>query len=295
MQSTPMVAPTRVLKPVMQHTDFGDLQLSTMTIIGTTTIAIDIAALFQALPIEPYETVAKRRGRRKRNETPVVPQALADGKIITLKYGEHVRGTPSRPSAARKHFRNALTVIMFIDNKTVNFKVTRNGRLQFTGCKTLDHAVHAAQHFWDMVSQLPGSYTFHEGQHDFVCTFAPAMANMDFLLGFRVDRARLDELINTTSEFCALLESSFGSNGVNIKVCHTALPDPEVRIRATADHQWIRDTVNAAEPIKACATFLVFGSGAVILSGRSRALMKGPYDMFKRFVYSHRIDIEDQN
>ena len=59
---------------------------------------------------------------------------MKEGSIITLKYQEECRGVDlnakknkkKKTLTKKKFFRNALTVVMKVDNKLINFKISKN-------------------------------------------------------------------------------------------------------------------------------------------------------------------------
>ena len=125
----------------------GDIiPVSTKTIIGYSDLKMDLEYLYTFLPITEYIEKEKKRGR-KRKETEVDPNVnITKGSIITLKYEDNFRGVnlkkKKRSKNNLKHFRNALTVIMKVDdNKYINFKISQNGKFQITGAKSSEQAV----------------------------------------------------------------------------------------------------------------------------------------------------------
>ena len=65
---------------------------------------------------------------------------------------------------------------------------------------------------------FPDIYSFEDGCDNFEAILVPAMRNIDFSLGFYVNREELDSYINEETEYTSLLETSFGYTGVNIKI-----------------------------------------------------------------------------
>jgi TATA-box binding protein (TBP) (component of TFIID and TFIIIB) len=232
--------------------DFDTIKVSTKTFIVMTNFTLDINKLFNYLPITPYIVVPKRRGRKKKNE-PVDPNKdMLSGSIITLEYLNQIRGVDLKKKTKKKkenkkargsYFRNSVTVVMIIDDKKINFKVSRNGKFQMTGCKRDDHAEECVKWFWKYIKDSKGIYKFigqspedtdsdtdsdsdtdgdsdneSDEIHELKAIFIPAMRNIDFGLDFFVDREQLDEYFNLRTDYHSLLETSFGYTGVNIKI-----------------------------------------------------------------------------
>ena len=108
----------------MDVPNFDDIKISTQTIIGISNLTINTEKLFRKFTITPYKVVEKRRGRKKKDDVYVEPEILPDGQIITIKFGDLIRGVDvNQKKKQGKFFRNALTLVMFMDNKLINFKI----------------------------------------------------------------------------------------------------------------------------------------------------------------------------
>jgi TATA-box binding protein (TBP) (component of TFIID and TFIIIB) len=236
--------------------DFDSIKVSTKTFIVMTNMTLDIDKLFDYLPFVEYTLVPKRRGRKKKIE-PVDPNlGVASGSIITLEYQNKIRGVDLKKKKKKNkdikkrgnYFRNSVTIVMIIDGKKINFKVSRNGKFQMTGCKRDDHAQECVMWIWKYIKNTNGIWKFEGYDHvddidtdtdsdtededgncikkpqiirhvpDLKAIFIPAMRNIDFGLNFFVDREKLDEYFNMCTNYHSLLETSFGYTGVNIKI-----------------------------------------------------------------------------
>ena len=205
---------------------FEENKVSTKTIIAMTNLTLNIQNLFYYLPITDYIVVPKRRGRKKKSEKIDPNKEICSGSIITLEYEDKLRGVDlkkkvvkSEKKRGKMYFRNSVTVVMAMDKKTINFKVSRNGKFQITGCQSDEHAEQAVRYFWNIIqesTQEDDIYDFSSGECLEVL-FIPAMRNIDFSLSFLVDREKLSRYINLNTPYHAMLESSFGYTGVNIK------------------------------------------------------------------------------
>ena len=242
--------------------DFNSIKVSTKTFIVMTNLILDIDKVFKILPITEYILIPKRRGRKKKNE-PADPNVnIETGSIITLEYQNNIRGVDLKKKKKNidnkkrgTYFRNSFTIVMIIDGKKINYKVSANGKIQMTGCKEDYQCEQCVKWFWyyikekndvyhfsntKQISETKKSYVLEDGK----CTsekkkgvvksvelnkeivpdsflkvvFIPAMRNIDFSLNFFVDREKLDEYFNTCTDYHSLLETSFGYTGVNIKI-----------------------------------------------------------------------------
>ena len=298
--------------------DFDNIKVSTKTFIVMTNMTLDIDKLFEYLPFVEYILVPKRRGRKKKNEPGDPNKDIPDGSIITLEYQNKIRGVDLKKKKKKNkdtkkrgnYFRNSVTIVMIMDGKKINFKVSRNGKFQMTGCKHDAHAESCVKWIWKYIKDSDGIFKF-EG-HSQIDThtdnfipkqkptlktiFIPAMRNIDFGLNFFVDREKLDEYFNTCTDYHSLLETSFGYTGVNIKIpIDKPIEDLQLKQIEYFDEKWMdpvfvpyTDYLNmlpdkdVAKKLKKQRynTFLVFHSGKVIMSGMEETFMKDVYYEF---------------
>jgi TATA-box binding protein (TBP) (component of TFIID and TFIIIB) len=239
--------------------EFDSIKVSTKTFIVMTNMTLCIDKLFDYLPYVEYILVPKRRGRKKKNEPEDPNIGIPSGSIITLEYQNRIRGVDLKKKKKKNkdtkkrgnYFRNSVTVVMIMDGKKINFKVSRNGKFQMTGCKRDDHAEKCVKWIWKYIKDSKGIWKFdgYESESesmsdtdtdsdtededgnsipkpspplrcipDLKAIFIPAMRNIDFGLNFFVDREKLDEYFNMCTDYHSLLETSFGYTGVNIKI-----------------------------------------------------------------------------
>lgn len=285
---------------------FNTIKVSTKTFIVMTNMFIDIDELFKILPITSYIVIPKRRGRKKKNEQVNPNKNIASGSIITLEYGDLLRGVDlkkkkdKKKGSEKKYFRNSATVVMIIEDKKVNFKVTRNGKFQITGCKFDRHSESCVKYIWNYIKDSTNIYTFIDEETYLKTLYIPAMRNIDFNLNFLIDREKLDEYFNNHTDYHSLLETSFGYTGVNIKI-PLKKPMAELRIKQIdyKDGKWQKhthigyndylDLLPEKEKIKKNRkqrynTFLVFHSGKVIMSGMEATFMEHVYYEFLDIV-----------
>ena len=288
--------------------NFDDVKVSTKTIIITTNMTSDIQYLYKNLPVTDYVVQPKKRGRRKKVVVEDPNKDIQDGSIITLKYLQNVRGAilKSSKSSSAGYFRNSLTVVMHVCGKLVNFKISENGKIQMTGCKEDSHAEHAVKHFYKHVSSLQSAspqttpvYTLNNSSN-FYAVFFTVMTNIDFSLGFNVNRENLDKYINAETEYTSLLEASMGYTGVNIKIPlkkPTDLTFKWLEYNKTQEN-WQEDHVSYDKYLSILDdkerrkelnkerfhTFLVFQSGEVIMSSMHIKYMKNMYSEFMGII-----------
>lgn len=308
---------------------FRDIKVSTKTVIIYTNLKLKIDKIYKNLPITEYEVVKKKRGRKKKGNEEVPPPVIPDGSIVTLKYENEFRGVllkdkkPKKKYEGKKkdcYFRNSLTIVTHLEGKMINYKVSDNGRLQVTGCKTNEQAITIFHNFIHMLEHYCKDMFSYEG--DIYAIYRVVMTNIDFNIGFYINREELDKYINESTEYKSLLETSFGYQGVNIKV-PLELPSHNLVKEIYSNGQWTTTSIPYGDPKSDMAhenflgmlspkekkkeitktrynTFLVFNSGIIIMSSMSDEFMEPYYNMFvgimekniKRFKDSFIVIVE---
>lgn len=297
----------------LEFPKFEDIKVSTKTFTATTNMNIQIHELFKKLPITPYVVIPKKRGRKKKGEQADPNKDVPSGSIITVKCEGELRGVELKPKKnkagkKKKWFRNSITVVIILD-KPINFKVCRNGTFQMTGCKTHEHAEACVKYIWNCMKGNKNLYTFTRGS-SLEVLFIPSMRNIDFSLGFFVDREKLNRYMSTQDEFHCLLETSFGYTGVNIKIPLTDdIATMEVKKMVVGPNELWKESwttyqeyLDNLSPKDRAAklnserfnTFLVFHSGKCISSGLTARFMKPVYYYFLRIIRAAYDQIEER-
>jgi TATA-box binding protein (TBP) (component of TFIID and TFIIIB) len=337
-----------------EHQPFESLKPYTKTYVIMTNLKLNIDKLFRFLPIVNYTLIPKKRGRKKK-EVQVNPNIdIETGSIITLEYRTEIRGVDLKNKTAKAKkkmaeektldkettfFRNSLTIVMMIEKKLINFKISNNGKFQLTGCKNNEPEV-CIDWIWRYIKDSKeiwtidgyGNKEYEDSDTDIdtedefgnviekpkivkiipilKATFIPAMRNIFFMLGFYVDREKLDVYMNTYTDYRSLLETSFVYPGVNIKVPYTK-PITELILKQLtfSEDQWINlpditytdylDMLPVKDSRKKLRkkryfTFLVFHSGKVIMSGLDFEYMKPVYYMFLDIIKECRSIVEEK-
>ena len=295
---------TEVIKP-----KFDDIKVSTKTIIAFSNLEIEIENLFYKLPITSYIVIPKKRGRKRREDCPNPNEKLEPGSIITVKYQDNARGVDikaKKNKKSKKYFRNALTIVMVIEkNKLINFKISKNGKFQITGCKNDEHAELCVKYFWNHLKDLNEIYRINGDILKVL--FLTVMTNIDFNIGFYVNREALDNYINTNTSYNSLLETSFGYTGVNIKIPMKIDPNMEISSIHWIESNWENHTIRYTEYLNGLSpkdlqhaknkkkfnTFLVFQSGNIIMSGMIKKYMEPFYDNFFEIIENCKHKIKE--
>jgi hypothetical protein len=295
-----------------QETDeFSNIKVSTKTFTASTNITVDVEKLYNLIEVTPYIVYKKKRGRKKKGEIENVSPQVPYGSIVTVNYEGQMKGVDMKPvkkGKVRNWFRNAITVVIILD-KPINFKVCKNGTFQMTGCTSDTHPKDCIKSMWDIMIRHPESYTYINDASEFQALIIPSMRNIDFDMGFKVDREALRRYLNENdTPLHCLLEPSFGYTGVNIKIpLNVSRDNMEVNKITYHEGVWVETETIYLEYIntldektrekkrteKRYNTFLVFHSGKVIFSGLTHNLMKDTYYNFVNIMKSARPSIEE--
>ena len=280
---------------------FKDIPISTRTIIVTTGLEMKIENIFLNLPVTEYKIEEKKRGRKKKDVIHNnIVNNIPSGSIISLKYQDHMRGVElKKKKRSTKFFRNAVTVIMYINGKLVNLKISTNGKMQVTGCKYIDYCKQAMIHLFNIILDDFNTYIVGETKEEIKIIFNNVMTNKDFFIGFNVNREKLDQIINAETAYNSILETSFGYTGVNLKMdldknrervfdCLKINTKTKVSEEYQMSYQEYLNNLNKKELEKEnkvkYITFLIFQSGNIIMSGINEVLMEQYYNIFYDIV-----------
>ena len=333
----PDTSPVKRTGDSLKFPDFDDIKVSTKTFIVMTNVLINLTNLFDYLKVSPYNFVVKKRGRKKKSEAAEKIEEINDGSIITVKFEKKIKGIDlkQRKNSLKKKkgkwFRNSLTVVMMLNNKPINLKVYKNGIIQITGCKIDEHVEQCVRFLWlkmkdNEVSDVSSFenefvrdknedcldfnnddiyveklYRFTNDINTLVCYYIPAMRNMDFSVGFLIDREKLAKYMSTQTEFHSLLETSFGYTGVNIKLpIAESITDMKIK-KSTyneGENTWKDEQVLYQEYLdclpkkdaekkvkkKRYVTFLCFQSGKIIESAMNEEIARANYHYFIKII-----------
>lgn len=290
--------------------DFDDIEVSTKTFTATTNLKINLERLYHNLPITPYIVIEKKRGRKPKVEVDDPNKNISKGSIITvkknpveyrgvlLKKPKVKKNNQSNTKTQEKPFRNSITIVMVLD-KHINFKLSRNGTFQLTGCKSKAHVEKCVEYIWDFIKDFDDNgkklYSFSSG-NSLEMLIIPCMRNIDFSLGFIVDRNKMRKYMKTRNDYYCLLETESGYTGVSIK--QTLDEDiTKMRIKRRmlqSDETWKEEWTTYGEYLNTLkpkdrknklekerhVTFLVFQSGTCIMSGIKKAYKRDCYYKF---------------
>ncbi len=98
----------------------------------------------------------------------------------------------------KKNFLNCMSINVMLDKK-INIKIFKNGSFQMTGCKHLEHGKRCVETIVSEFKKFPECYIL-DGDI-FVIYIISAMRNVNFALGFKIDRVALGRYIHENTDF----------------------------------------------------------------------------------------------
>jgi TATA-box binding protein (TBP) (component of TFIID and TFIIIB) len=291
--------------------NFDDFQTSVKTFIIYLNVNINIEDIFKRkiFPVSPYIVQQKKRGRRKKIQESDPNKDLPDGSVIQVKYKDDMYGTPvkTKVKSSREFFRNATEIYIYINSKLINFKVSSKGKLQMTGCKSIEQARLCVRWFWKYLEPYQDLYTFTTDSTRFRAYYNPVMRNIGFCLDFKINRDLLDEYVNTHTNHISIFESTLGYAGVDIKfelkdeeelydrfeILYEDIVNDQIIETATIKYDEFAKIMNIRKKKIKYITFLVFQSGKVIMSGKDNIFMIKPYYEFISMIKAAKNIIEE--
>lgn len=167
--------------------DFSPIQVSTQTFTVKSNIQ-EISLL------KFYDSVVVETDLTKKGIQFVKYQSLKKG-FITEKTKKSKKDKGEKP--VKKNFLNCVTMVAFVD-KAINIKFFKNGVFQLTGCKHVNHAIESITIIRDTLLKITDHFRFDKGNDDLIVYITSAMRNIDFKLGYHINRFYFfDYLVNT--------------------------------------------------------------------------------------------------
>ncbi len=200
-------------------------------------------------------------------------------------------------------FLNQTTIVISIENILLNIMMFKDN-FKIAGCRSDTDASTAIELLWKhYISKVENGYTLTSGTEPrFV--FQLVMRNVDFKLGFYVDRENLNRLMNE-EKYSDLVYMSHcentGQTNVNIKMYSKKPDDYQFDCLVFPDNEDFYYTKLSENPYNLkkrykqnFTTFIVFSSSEIILSGRYESNMKKLYDFFIKEVGENKSFIEEK-
>ena len=194
--------------------------------------------------------------------------------------------------------------------KMINLKISKD-KFQITGCKHESHYIECIKYLYENIllsQKITGEklYYLKPGQLYPKIIFNVVMKNIDFKLGFSINRELLDTFIRENTEFISCFDGSVAT-GVNIKIKSNIPYETTLKCMEVHDDEIKYSHVDYSEYFtyfsekekkkeakkKKYHTFLVFCSGSVIQSG-SGPEMETVYNNFMSVITRNKSLFEEK-
>jgi len=294
--------------------EFSKIKISTETIIAVSSLVFDLNNLYNYLPVVDYIVVKRKRGRKKKTEVIDPNKDIPVGSIISVQNKTNVRGaTLKKKKESKTYFLNSITVIVMLENgKMINAKISKYGKFQITGCKSNEHFINCIRYIYKNIKDAE-SYigekicTLKNGETHPRMIFNIVMKNIDFKVGFSIQRDDYDTFMSVNTEFTSHYEGSI-TTGVNVKIKSENPYEPNltqliinednthhISLVPYANYLQFLDEKERKKEAKKVKfhTFLVFCSGSIIQSG-SGCDMEKVYKQFMRILLKNRSKFEEK-
>jgi hypothetical protein len=201
-------------------------------------------------------------------------------------------------------------------DKLINLKITNTGRIQMTGCKDDDLTVSCIRTLintmntvkdWtgvDLYEINTSLSSMVVNTNDIVIILYTVMKNKNINIGFKINREKLDQLINEKyQDYISIFDGTTSGAGVNIKTKINKWEENLPMFTIDTNENMKTSFVNTEKVIKVFTksnkhnmnkyhTFLCFKSGSCIHSGRGDD-MNEALDKFVKILYENRSEVED--
>lgn len=244
----------------------------------------------------------------KETKIKTVNEIIVDDKELECKrimYNCSKCNKTYNPETIKKinHFLNQVTFLISIGKSPILNVMMFKDSLKIVGCKDVEDASEAMLILWqDFISKIPNSWSSTNNKRAYFL-FDIVMKNVDFKLGFKINRSKLNTLMNEKVYSNVIFMSQYVSTGntnVNIKAYlekpknykYDVLVIP-LDSKYKPYYTTFDKNIYKKKKKKKTVTFIVFASSEVILSGRYDSVMKDRYKFFVNAVFNNRKYIEE--
>lgn len=203
-------------------------------------------------------------------------------------------------------FLNQVTIVLSLGDILINIMVFKDN-LKLAGNKSLENAMESVMILWeDYIRDVPSRWNYREGfsKNEVKFLFSLSMKNLNFDLGFPIDRYKLNKLMNNPEYRSKIHLSKYES---------TSDTNVNIKMRAIKPKEHKYDMLTYNNDCNTCVrsqtsellfskgkkkkdefiTFIVFSSAQTNLSGRYHEVMKEYYNFFINTTKKHRKQIEE--
>ena len=231
---------------------------------------------------------------------------------MTARACTSTAGPTDTATTTLKSFRNSLNLLVVSDaGRILTIKAGRLGRFHITGAKTEEECYSIIKYLVELIlTVVPDKDIFvfssssEQRASDSLVRikFLTIMTNYIWNINFKIDKEKLNTLLNNQSDFINLYETSFGYTGVNVKKeinleKYKNKIEIPIFVYNQYEETWTRESENRKQFGKDNRpkhnTFLVFNSGKIIVSGIQEQMMESDFNLFSAFLLNNRHEIEE--
>ena len=187
-----------------------------------------------------------------------------------------------------KNFLNCIFLTFRSSCKKVNLKLFKNGVIQLTGCKGVDHSKTVLLSFWKVVRKTTLRHRFDCLE----CYLVSVMRNISFNLGFSIDREKLGNYIVNNSNNYVISQVVGGFMDRFVIPVESIKDMPVYRLKIeneedieegeTVKYEEFSNSKNKAS--KKYITITIFQTGRVLFSGPHEKYQDPVIDWFFSLV-----------
>ena len=221
-----------------------------------------------------------------------------DEDLVHVLYRKREKGEKKKRKVKPnpKNFLNCIFLTFRSSCKKVNLKLFKNGVIQLTGCKGVDHSKTVLLSFWKVVRKTTLRHKFDCLE----CYLVSVMRNINFNLGFSIDREKLGNYIvnNSNNYVISRVVGGFMDRFVipvesikDMPVYRLKIENEEdIEEGETVKYEEFSNSKNKAS--KKYITITIFQTGRVLFSGPHEKYQDPVIDWFFSLVEKIADDIK---
>ena len=219
-----------------------------------------------------------------------------DEDLVHVLYRKREKGEKKRKVKPNpKNFLNCIFLTFRGSCKKVNLKLFKNGVIQLTGCKGVDHSKSVLLSFWKVVRKTALRHRFDCLE----CYLVSVMRNINFNLGFSIDREKLGNYVvnNSNSYVISQVVGGFMDRFVILVESIKDMPVYRIKIENEEDIEEgetvkYEEFSNLNSSAKKYITVTIFQTGRVLFSGPHEKYQDPVIDWFFSLVEKIADDIK---
>lgn len=250
----------------------------------------------------PHKTTINSNGVEKESNIKTITEYIEEGEddVSFIMFYCSECDASYYPSDVKKinHFLNQLTIVLSIGTHPMLNIMLFKDNMKIAGCKNVDDAIEAVLVLWqDYILPNRELWELAPGHKTPKFQMEGVMRNVDFKIGFSIDRGNLNLLLNepcySDKIFMSQYESTSQPN-VNIKMFSSkpkdhvyeclVVPFDRNPYMTTVKELTYKTKKKKDKPV----TAIVFSSSEVILSGKYDSNMKDAYEFLVKLIIDNK-------